>query len=948
MEIVAAGLTGGRAITRRQGDPRRGDERRRAFGFSVIVAVLMALLPVSPASAAVTFVVNAVDDLNDGACNVVHCSLREAIVAANGQAGADVIAFDIAGPGPHTIRPSSALPTVTDPVVIDGTTEPDFAGAPVVEVDASLLPSSPPFNVLRISAGASTVRGLILNRAPNGVSAIHMTDKGGNFIEGNYIGTDATGSTAVSPGQIGIRSFSSTDNTIGGTTPAARNVISGNNNGTLLQSGSNRTTIQGNYVGTDASGATTVANGSAGIRIEGSTDNLIGGTSAAARNIISGSPSSGVGVRLEQGANGNRVQGNYIGTDVTGTEMLPSTFGVGIINSNNNIIGGTDTGAGNLISGNGQAGITIGGNNSGATGNVIQANYIGTDKTGTAALGNGLRGVELAFKVTNTTIGGTTAAARNIISGNGEIGVFMAFDNTTGNSVLGNYIGTDVSGTSPIPNRFGVGFNGARDNFVGGTGAGEGNVIAFNRESGVFGLDSLATGNRISGNSIHSNTTLGIDLHPLGVTPNDPSDTDSGPNGLQNFPVLTSVTTTGTGTTIQGTLNSAPSTTYQLEFFSNAACDSSGNGEGKTFVGAGSTTTNASGDGTFSVTVPTVQAGAPMTATATDPGGNTSEFSACTTESVPDADGDGIADDTDNCPADSNADQTDSDGDGVGDVCDDFPNDPDNDIDGDGIGADTDNCPADSNADQTDSDGDGDGDVCDPFPNDPDNDADGDGLGADVDNCPGVSNVDQTDSDNDGVGDACDDDRDGDGIDNGPDNCPEAFNPNQIDTDGDGQGDVCDPDDDNDGELDDDDNCRTVPNPNQQDTDGDGNGDLCDSSPGNIPGKVSGGGFLEAGEVSFGFTSKFSAGMASPTGNVTYQDKVAGIHLKSTAITSSIITGTHATIRGTAMLNGTVVEFRIDTDDLGEPGKTDTFSISWPGYSHGGVLSGGNIQINKN
>lgn len=271
------------------------------------------------------------------------------------------------------------------------------------------------------------------------------------------------------------------------------------------------------------------------------------------------------------------------------------------------------------------------------------------------------------------------------------------------------------------------------------------------------------------------------------------------------------------------------------------------------------------------------------------------------------------------------------------------PSPPDD--DGDGVPNTTDNCPNHANANQLDSDSDGKGDACDAFPLDPANDADGDGLGANADNCPNHANANQLDSDGDEVGDLCDEDRDGDEVNNNVDNCPDASNANQLDTDGDGEGNACDADDDNDGHSDVNDNCSLVSNANQQDTDGDGSGDLCDPTPGNTPGKVTGGGSLEAGSVNFGFTSRYVDGMAGPTGNVNYHDKRAGIHLKSTAITSSIITGTHATIRGTGVVNGVQVTFRIETDDLGEPGTADTFNILWTGYSRGGVISKGNIQI---
>lgn len=181
---------------------------------------------------------------------------------------------------------------------------------------------------------------------------------------------------------------------------------------------------------------------------------------------------------------------------------------------------------------------------------------------------------------------------------------------------------------------------------------------------------------------------------------------------------------------------------------------------------------------------------------------------------IPDLDGDGIDDVSDNCPTVANVDQEDNDMDGIGDICDD-------DDDNDGILDVDDNCPMTANADQSDVDGDGIGDVC-------DDDADGDGILNADDNCPLVANADQADMDGDGIGDVCDDDIDGDGVLNDDDNCPTVDNVDQEDNDMDGIGDVCDDDDDNDGVLDVDDNCPMTPNADQSDVDYDGVGDVCE------------------------------------------------------------------------------------------------------------------------
>ena len=205
-------------------------------------------------------------------------------------------------------------------------------------------------------------------------------------------------------------------------------------------------------------------------------------------------------------------------------------------------------------------------------------------------------------------IGGTTEAARNIISGNNGDGI--GFSVRTGTTIQGNFIGIRANG-SPLGNG-GDGISccglpgAAGGNLIGGVAEGAGNVIAHNGEQGIrVGANLTAIGSLASilRNSIHSNGALGIDLSGRnpGSTPNDPGDGDPGPNGLQNFPSCKPVVSGGGKTTVTGILDSQASLAgivYRLEFFANAACDSSGFGEGKTFLGAKDVTidgSNASG-----------------------------------------------------------------------------------------------------------------------------------------------------------------------------------------------------------------------------------------------------------------------------------------------------------------------------------------------------------------
>ncbi|MDH3216760.1 MAG: Ig-like domain-containing protein, partial [Candidatus Krumholzibacteria bacterium] len=323
------------------------------------------------------------------------------------------------------------------------------------------------------------------------------------------------------------------------------------------------------------------------------------------------------------------VQGNFIGIDATGTTALGNGASGVVITSgaSNNTIGGTVEGARNIISGNPFQGVQVDGSN-----NIVQGNYIGTDATGMAAIGNGQVGVWMRAGASDNLIGGTTAGARNVISANGEDGVNFGDVElgTENNIVQGNYIGTDATGTGPLGNvERGVRFShNSGNNTLGGTTLGSGNVVAFNNSHGVTLRSNASTGNTILGNSIFSNARLGIDIGENGVTANDSADVDVGANDRQNYPVLASAVRTDTDITIDGSLNSYASATFRIEFFSTAQGDTSGHGEGETYLGFTDVTTDVMGDANFSDTFPVAVApGASITATATDSVGSTSEFS---------------------------------------------------------------------------------------------------------------------------------------------------------------------------------------------------------------------------------------------------------------------------------------------------------------------------------
>ncbi|HYW74193.1 MAG TPA: CSLREA domain-containing protein, partial [Pyrinomonadaceae bacterium] len=296
---------------------------------ALTIAALLALT--AWAANAATYTVTKTADTNDGTCDA-DCSLREAIVAANNNPGADLIAFNI-GSGLKTIQPLSQLPTVSDAVTIDGTTQPGFAGAPLIELDGSLTTNAYGFFIA--SDTGSAIRGLIINRFQS--PAINLAGNGGHLVAGNYIGTNAAGNATFTPNNPTGISVNSPNNVIGGTTAADRNIISGNKTPSfsigvdLFQSDGNK--VIGNYIGTDVTGTVTIDQ-TTGMRIFGN-GNIVGGATIAERNVISG---NGVGIDVS-GANNNKIQGNFLGPSADGKKELAGLFGVFVEGgSTNNLI----------------------------------------------------------------------------------------------------------------------------------------------------------------------------------------------------------------------------------------------------------------------------------------------------------------------------------------------------------------------------------------------------------------------------------------------------------------------------------------------------------------------------------------------------------------------------------------------------------------------------------
>ncbi len=422
-------------------------------------------------------------------------------------------------------------------------------------------------------------------------------------------------------------------NTIGGSSAAgAGDLISGNaptlssGDGVYISdAGTTGNLVLGNTIGLNVSGAV-LGNGYGGVDLRpGASANTIGGTSPSTRNILSGNV---IGV-LIVGSASNLVEGNSIGTDPAGNSARPNSFGVLVSNgaTSNTIGGNAALGAGNVISGNSLDGVEI--RNSGANGNVLVGDLIGLNAMGNA-LGNGRTGVQI-YNNSGNTVGGSSPALRNVISSNSADAVDVFGLGAFSNVILGNDIGTDPTGTTARANG-GVGvalFSSAHGNTIGGALPGSGNVISGNSGAGVSVLGSQAVGDSILGDLIFANGTIGIDLGGDGATPNHPGGAVSGPNSLQNHPVLTSAYSTPMTTILGGTLDSLPNSSFRVEMFAGPP-----GGGSSVFLGFATVATGGSGHGSFSFqTAFRVDPGWVVTATATDSSGDTSEFSAPATVS---------------------------------------------------------------------------------------------------------------------------------------------------------------------------------------------------------------------------------------------------------------------------------------------------------------------------
>ncbi len=556
--------------------------RRTVIG--ALGAGLLALGATAPAHAA-TFAVNNTNSAGAG-------SLRSAINAANGTAAPDTIRFAIPGNGVHTITPAVALPVITQPVSIEGYTQPgSSAAAPGVPAVPTIVINGT--NVARgldIGGDGIEVRGLVVRDAQTAGIFVEGSD---NVVAGSYVGLNAAGVTGNPNGQYGVHIDGGQNNRVGGPGVEDRNVIASNPLAEVYVDGGNSQRIEGNYLGLDETGTVGIGGGT-GVLLDTSLNTV-------EDNVVAYELA---GVQIE--GNDNTVRANKLGTNVDGTVAFGNFQGVNVHGGDRNLI------EDNLASGNLFSGVQLVADGADtADENTVQDNVIGIDAAG-AAMPN-LTGVTVNLANANTL-------KDNLIAGNSGHGVHIL--DADDNRLEGNTIGLLDLGNRGSGVRIDAGGD---QNHVGDPG----NTIAYNHVDGVTVADGA--GNAIRKNSIHDNGALGIDLAANGQTANDPLDADSGPNQLQNGPAITAAD----ATSVDWELDTVPLSDYRLDFFASSACDPSGSGEGETYLDSISVTTDANGhiDGS---TVTAIAAGAgmqvTMTATKTVGAGtsrSTSEFSPC-------------------------------------------------------------------------------------------------------------------------------------------------------------------------------------------------------------------------------------------------------------------------------------------------------------------------------
>jgi parallel beta-helix repeat protein len=522
------------------------------------LAIAASVLAVSAARAAI-FTVTNTDDSGAG-------SLRQAILDANANAGTDTIAFNIPGAGVHTISPLTAFANITQPVIIDGYTQPGSAvntdpiadnATILIELEGSASSGGSGLRIMLAAAG-STVRGLVLNRW----SSQCLELNGGTTVTGSFIGTDPSGLTAPLP-EVGDGIWGpGASTTVGGAAPADRNVISGNLHAVNLPAANGH--VLGNLIGLDATGEKALPN-LHGVWMQASPNALI------ESNVVSGNKFEGIVLN-----SGGTIRSNIVGLSASRSKAIANgNRGVIIASPQPVVLGGSAPGDGNVIAANGGFAVDL----SFSDATVVQGNFIGTDATSTIPYGNG-GGINMV-STTDCVIGGVGPGEANVIAYNARFGV--ALFNTpypSRNTIRGNTIHSNGPWAYSVPTEslgIDLGLNGATANDVG------------DADVGANGLQNF----------------------PIVLS--------AGPDAAE-----------GTGTRVQGALHSKPSADYILDFYYNPACAPRPRAfaEAAAYLGSTNVSTDGAGDAVFDVTFAHgIAAGESVTATATDSDGNTSEIS---------------------------------------------------------------------------------------------------------------------------------------------------------------------------------------------------------------------------------------------------------------------------------------------------------------------------------
>ncbi|MBN1137485.1 MAG: hypothetical protein JXM73_12930 [Anaerolineae bacterium] len=699
------------------------------FSLTLILAISLVVIPAGaravPSAPVTNITVNNNGDLPDatggsGVCETVpgngQCTLRAAIQTAEYAAGADVITVQdsIVVIAPNTDLPWLALGNVTivgNGVYLSGV----YVGSGVSGFEISSNNNKiQGFNIFGFplhgvyiyggdnnvvgvdgdGTGDATEGNVIFSNTAAGVKVYGSN----NRISGNYIGTSDGSSTA--PNRWGVYIDTGTGNLVGTdgdgvSDTLERNVISGNGDyGIEIHTDSN--TVAGNYIGVNAAGSAAMGNDYGVWIVAGASYNLIGtdgdgSGDAGERNVISGNVHGGVQI-TGAGADYNRVAGNYIGVDQGGSAAIGNSTGVGVSGgAKHNIVGANldgqgDTAERNVISGASWVGVSLSGE--GTQYNKVAGNYIGVAATGSSALANRF-GARISAGASGNTVGGVTAAARNVIAGNEQSGIWLE-DSGIDNLIAGNLIGTDKTGLVAIPNgERGIFIDNSAGAIVGGTAAGARNVISGNSGSGVGITGSGSSQNTVQANYIgvgldgttplangangvyvytgaHHNTIGGVAKRftggPAGPAPEggnviannglygvwvegsvgnairgnavyDNADLGIYSDADVGVPVLTRAVALDDPQilSVSGVLTSTPNVDHELDFFVSEQCDPSGEGEGQNYVGSALLFGTPTGRMPFlSMNFPgSYTPGHFVTATATDQDGTSSQFSWC-------------------------------------------------------------------------------------------------------------------------------------------------------------------------------------------------------------------------------------------------------------------------------------------------------------------------------